>query len=67
MSEQEARVSDLVAIAKRNGEFRKNWGLWMAAFLYMRSLSAARPRSFLWSGFAAVVTAMSGIWIKLRT
>jgi hypothetical protein len=43
--------SDLVEIAKRNGDFRKNYGPWLSAFLYLRSLNAARPRSFWWSGW----------------
>jgi hypothetical protein len=41
--------SDLVEIAKRNGDFKKNYGILIGAFLYLRSLSAARPRfSWVW-------------------
>jgi hypothetical protein len=32
MSNQEAKNSDLVEIAKRNGDFRKNYGLIIGAF-----------------------------------
>jgi hypothetical protein len=42
--------SDLVEIAKRNGEFRKNWGRFIGAILYLFSINAARRRSFWWSG-----------------
>jgi len=41
--------SDLVEIAKRNGDFQKNYGILIGAFLYLRSLSAACPRfSWVW-------------------
>jgi hypothetical protein len=50
MSDQEAKNSDLVEIAKRNGDFRKNYGLITGAFLYLRSISAARGGSFWWNG-----------------
>lgn len=46
MSHQDAKYSDLVEIAKRNGEFRKNYGPWLGALLYWLSIRSARPRSF---------------------
>jgi hypothetical protein len=45
-----SEYSDLVEIAKRNGDFRKNYGPFIGAFLYLRSINAARPRSFWWCG-----------------
>lgn len=36
--------SDLVEIARRNGDFKRNYGTLIGAFLYLRSLSAARGR-----------------------
>jgi hypothetical protein len=39
--------SDLVAIAKRNGEFRRNYGPWLGAYLYLKSTPVwqrAKPR-----------------------
>ena len=42
MSEQS---SELVKISKLNGDFRKNYGRLIGAFLYLRSVSAARGRS----------------------
>jgi hypothetical protein len=57
VSEQNAKHSDLAEIAKRNGEFRKNYGLIIGAFLYLYSVNATRARSIWWGGlFAAVVT-----------
>ena len=48
MSDRDATHSDLVEIAKQNGDFRKNYGVIVGAFLYLRSISAARPRLFWW-------------------
>ena len=48
MSERDATHSDLVEIAKQNGDFRKNYGVIVGAILYLRSISAARPRLFWW-------------------
>jgi hypothetical protein len=57
VSEQNAKHSDLAEIAKRNGEFRKNYGLIIGAFLYLYSVNATRARSIWWGGlFAAMVT-----------
>jgi hypothetical protein len=55
MLEQAGNSSDLVEISKLNGEFKKNYGTIIGACLYLRSISAARGRSFFWTGlmFAA--------------
>jgi hypothetical protein len=45
--------SDLVEIAKRNGDFKRNYGPLLGAFLYLRSLSAVRGKSLFWSGALA--------------
>ena len=47
MSEQS---SELVKISKLNGDFRKNYGRLIGAFLYLRSVSAARGRSWFCAG-----------------
>jgi hypothetical protein len=56
--------SDLLEIAKRNGDFRKNYGTIIGAYLYLRSISAARGRSLFWSGLflTAVTTGLS--WLQ---
>jgi hypothetical protein len=58
--------SDLVEIAKRNGDFKKNWGLVIGSILYLRSLSALRPRSFWWSGLVAALVAGAATWFRGR-
>jgi hypothetical protein len=43
--------SELVEISKLNGDFRRNYGKLIGAFLYLRSISAARRgRELLWTG-----------------
>lgn len=42
------KSSDLVEIVKRNGDFRRNYGILIGAFLYLRSLSALSGRSSYW-------------------
>jgi hypothetical protein len=63
MLQQTGQSSDLVEIAKRNGDFKRNYGTLIGAFLYLRSLSAARSRSFCWIGliFALLSAALS--WV----
>jgi hypothetical protein len=62
MSDREATNSDLIEIAKRNGDFRKNYGLLVGAFLYLRSINAARPRLFWWQAFVACLAGALGFW-----
>jgi hypothetical protein len=52
--------SDLLEIVKRNGDFRKNYGMVIGGYLYLRSVSAACGRSVFWSGtiFAAVTAGL---------
>ena len=64
MSDSNARTSDLVEIARRAGDFRKHYGVVLGAFLYLRSISAARSRSFWWSGVVAGL--MSALVLILR-
>ena len=42
--------SEVLKIAKLNGEFRRNYGALLGAFLYLRSISAASGRSWLCGG-----------------
>ena len=61
--------SDLVEIARRNGDFRRNYGTLIGAFLYLRSLSAAaaRGRPSLWGGscLAAALSAAISLTVRL--
>lgn len=56
MSDERKNIS-LIEVVKRNGDFRKNYGLAIGAFLFLRSVSAARGGPTFWSAFAAIVTA----------
>ncbi|WP_420970802.1 hypothetical protein [Bradyrhizobium sp. B120] len=64
MADQQARSSDLVEIARRSGEFRKHYGVVLGAFLYLSSISAARPRSIWWSGVLTALIGAVALWIK---
>lgn len=50
MSEQFDTPSELVEISRLNGSFRRYYGTFIGAYLYLRSISAARCRSFFWPG-----------------
>jgi hypothetical protein len=52
--------SELVEISKLNGDFKKNYGRLIGAYLYLRSINAARGRSFFWTGVIFTV----GILLK---
>jgi hypothetical protein len=58
------RPSELVEISKLNGDFKKNYGTLVGAYLYLRSISAARSQSYFWGGLilALVSTALS--WLE---
>lgn len=55
--------SDLVEIAKRNGDFKRNYGTLIGAFLYLRSLSAARGRSRISPGVILGLMAAAVPWL----
>ncbi|MCK1733951.1 hypothetical protein IVA79_08285 [Bradyrhizobium sp. 138] len=59
----EVETSDLSKIAKLNGDFKRNYGPVLGAFLYLRSISAARGRSWLWSALASIVGSLALGWI----
>ena len=56
--------SELVEISKLNGDFRKNYGKLIGAYLYLRSVSAARGRSVLWTGFLLALLSAGVAWLK---
>ena len=64
MLEQTGPSSDLVEIAKRNGGFRRNYGIIIGAFLYLRSLSAARGRSLFWTGLVLALASTALTWLE---
>jgi hypothetical protein len=63
MANEVETSSDLSNIAKLNGDFRRNYGTVLGAFLYLRSISAARGRFWLWSALASIVGSLALSWI----
>jgi len=57
-----ARFSELVEISKLNGDFKRNYGTLIGAFLYLRLISAARGRSFFWIGFISIAWSAVLTW-----
>jgi hypothetical protein len=63
VSDQAELTSELSKIAKLNGDFRKNYGTLLGAFLYLRSISAVRARPWLWAGLASFVCSLVLSWL----
>jgi hypothetical protein len=63
MSEQFDRPSELVQISKLNGSFRRNYGTLIGAYLYLRSINAARSRSLLWTGLIWTASSAALAWL----
>jgi len=55
--------SELSKIAKLNGDFRRNYGPLLGALLYLRSISAARGRSWFWAGLLSVACSTGLAWL----
>lgn len=64
MPKQVEPTSDVTKIAKLNGDFRRNYGAILGAFLYLRSISAARGRSFFWAGVISIATSVAAAWLS---
>jgi hypothetical protein len=54
--------SELVEISKLNGDFKKNYGKLIGAYLYLRSVRASRGRPCFWSGLLFVVVSTALTW-----
>jgi hypothetical protein len=63
MPEQSDSSSDLVEISKLNGSFKRNYGSLIGAYLYLRSVSAARGGSFFWTGLISIVCSAALNWL----
>jgi len=57
------QYSDIVEIARRNGDFQRNYGTLLGAFLYLRSLSAVRGRPITWMGLVSGLVVAAFPWI----
>jgi len=51
------QYSELVEISKLNGDFKKNYGKLIGAYLYLRSVSASRGHSLFWPGLISIACA----------
>ncbi|WP_271596146.1 MULTISPECIES: hypothetical protein [unclassified Bradyrhizobium] len=63
MADEQETSSELSKIAKLNGDFRRNYGTLLGAFLYLRSISAARGRSWFWAGLVSIVFSAAMTWL----
>jgi hypothetical protein len=63
MPEQFDTSSELVEISKLNGSFRRNYGTFIGAYLYLRSISAARGRSLFWTGLVSIASSAALAWL----
>jgi len=60
----EVKTSELSKIARLNGDFRRNYGPLLGAFLYLRSISAARGRSWFWAGLYSLLGSAALGWVS---
>jgi len=61
MAEQK---SELIELSRLNGDFKRNYGKLIGAYLYLRSVSAARGRSYLWNGFFVTALTAGLAWLE---
>lgn len=66
MADESGTSSELSKIAKLNGDFRRNYGTLLGAFLYLRSINAARGRSWFWAGLVSLVCSSGLSWLMRR-
>lgn len=63
MADEVEASSELSKIAKLNGDFRRNYGTLLGAFLYLRSISAARGVSWFWAGLLSAACSAVLAWL----
>lgn len=59
----EQASSELVEISKLNGSFRRNYGTFLGAYLYLRSINSARRRSLLWTSLISTACSAVLAWL----
>jgi hypothetical protein len=59
-------TSELIAIARLNGEFKRHYGRLIGAVLYLTSINAARRRPLLWPAVWGALLSAGVAWIKQR-
>ncbi|WP_271597878.1 hypothetical protein [Bradyrhizobium sp. CCBAU 45384] len=55
--------SELSKIAKLNGDFRRNYGTFIGAILYLRTVGAARRSPWFWAGLASFAWSAALSWL----
>lgn len=55
--------SELVEISKLNGSFKRNYGRFIGAYLYLRSIRATRGGSLFWPGFISISFSAAFAWL----
>lgn len=63
MADEVDTSSELSKLAKLNGDFRKNYGTFIGAFLYLRTMSAARRNPWFWAGIASFACSAALTWL----
>lgn len=66
MADECKALSDLPELAKLNGEFRRKYGKFLGAFLYLRSISAVRGRTWFWTALLSAVCSGALAWLGRR-
>jgi hypothetical protein len=56
-------TSEVVKISKLNGDFKKNYGRLLGGYLYLRTISAARGRSYFWGRLFLAAVSSAVIWL----
>ena len=67
MSGQDGKNSNLVEIVKRNGDFRRNYGIAVGALLYLSSINAARGGISWWKTLLSIAVGGTALWLKVRS
>ena len=63
MADEAETSSELSKIAKLNGDFKRNYGTVLGALLYLRSINAARGRTWPWTALFAVACSAVLTWL----
>jgi hypothetical protein len=66
MSEEPNKSSQLVEISKLNGSFKRNYGRFIGAYLYLRSIRAARGGSSFWTCLISIACSAALAWLTRR-
>ncbi len=64
MSQRSRTSSELVEISRLKGDFKRNYGVLIGAYLYLRSISAARGRSLFWTGSVSILCSAALAWLS---